>query len=385
MIEGFIESIDHFQVRGWAYETDLPDAFLEVQIFCNGSKLGTTIANLYRDDLERAGVGRGNHAFILNVERSLSEASFSQIKAIAGGPAGQKSELSAVLRPAVEPATGVVTLEFAGSTFDDRKFPVFVLGAARSGTSAVTQALLRLPRFAGEEEGHALDLLAHFAVCLENFYIRKADELGRHTMVARVPRQYFDDAIDHIFRNLAQDCYPKEYWVEKTPNSDAVYLAPRFRKIWPRAKFIFMKRRGIENVKSRQTKFPGIDFSSHCMDWASVMTAWRLVREQLHGCAMEIDQLYLAQQPRAAGARVGHFLGLDESEIDRLGQFFGSERPQRTGADISSIVEPTAIDWDITMWSTFKEICTESMHAFNYGFESDYYQGRVSDEMVKLI
>ncbi|MGO9593466.1 MAG: sulfotransferase [Steroidobacteraceae bacterium] len=384
MIKGFIESVDQFQVRGWAYEAESPDAFLEIEIFCNGSRLGITTANLYRDDLERAGVGRGNHAFILNLERPLSETDLSRISAIAVGPVGARSELSPVSRPAAEPETDRPTLAFAGSTSDDRKFPVFILGAARSGTSAVTQALLRLPRFEGEEEGHALDLLAHFSVCLEKFYRRKADELGRRTMVARVPRQYFDDAIDHLFRDLAADCYRQEYWVEKTPNSDAVYLAPRFRKIWPRARFIFMKRRGIENVKSRQTKFPGVDFALHCKDWASAMTAWRLVREQLRGCAIEVDLLHLAQQPRAAGAQLGRFLGLDESEIDSVGQFFSSERPQRTGASLSCVVDPAEIDWDAAMWNTFKENCAESMHAFKYGFGSDYFQDGASDEMVKF-
>jgi len=227
--------------------------------------------------------------------------------------------------------------------------------------------------------------LAHFSVCLENFYGRKADELDRHTMVANVPRKYFDDAVDHMFCELAKLYFQQTYWVEKTPNSDSINIAPRFRQIWPRAKFIFMKRRGLENIRSRQAKFPGIDFASYCTEWASAMTAWRLVRDQLTGCAIEVDQLYVAQQPKDAAEKLGQFLELDQLEIGRLGQFFCSERPQRTAADIACVIEPAAMGWDATMWSTFKEICAESMNAFGYGLGSEYFQSETSDSMFKAI
>lgn len=385
MITGFLESVDQFQVRGWAYEAECPDAFLNVEVFCNGRYLGTATANLYRDDLERAAIGCGNHAFIFNLEGKLAEANFAQIKTFAVAPAGQKSELPINTQPTTESQTSLPKLEFEGITCDDKKNPVFVLGAARSGTSAAAQALLGLPRFEGAEEGHTLDLLAHFAVCLDNFYNTKADELGRNTMLARVPQKYFDDAIDHMFRDLAEKYYRRAYWVEKTPNSNLVYIAPRLLKIWPKAKFVFMKRRGIENIRSRERKFPKIEFTTHCREWASAMTAWRLVGSQLRGRAIEIDQLCLVQQPRAAAVQLGRFLELDEIEIDRVSQYFSVERPQRTEMNFSSVLDPNVVDWDTTKWSTFSEICAESMRAFKYGFGSDYYEAGDSDEMVKFI
>jgi hypothetical protein len=241
-----------------------------------------------------------------------------------------------------------------------------------------------LPRFDGEQEGHALDLLAHFSVALNKFYDRKADELNRRTMVARLPQKYFDDAIDRIFLDLVAEYYKQTYWVEKTPNSDSIHLAPRFHRIWPNAKFIFMKRRGIENILSRQIKFPGRSFKTHCNEWTSAMTAWCLVREQLSGSAIEVDQIYLAQHPKDAGARLGRFLGLDQQEIDRVSQFFSSERPQRTGANGAAAVNPAEVGWDAGMWKSFEIVCGESMHAFHYGFGREYFESAAFEEMVKL-
>jgi len=385
MIQGFLEAADQFQVRGWACETEHPEACLKVEISSNGASLGIVIANLYREDLERAGLGRGNHGFILNLEKRLPDADLSQISAIAMGTAGQKQELSIATPGPKQPEVSQPKLTFRGNTVDSSKVPVFVLGAARSGTSAVVQALLRLTRFGGEQEGHALDLLAHFSVAVGKFYARKADELDRHTMVARLPRKYFDDAIDHIFRDLAAECYEQMYWVEKTPNSDSIHLAPRFRRIWPNAKFIFMKRRGIENILSRQIKFPGISFKTHCIEWASAMAAWCSVRQRLSGAAIEVDQSYLAEHPNAAGTQLGQFLGLDQQEIDRVSQFLSSERPQRTAASRATAVSTADVGWDAATWNAFEDICGESMHAFHYGFGRDYFESAPFNESVKLI
>jgi hypothetical protein len=384
MIQGFLEAVDQFQVRGWAYETEYPEDCLRVEVSSNGASLGFAVANLYREDLERAGLGRGNHGFILNLERCLPDMDRAQIKAVAIGTTGQEWQLSVVVPAPRQLEESQPKLAFGGSTVDPSKVPVFILGAARSGTSAVTQALLSLPRFDGEQEGHALDLLAHFSVALNKFYDRKADELNRHTMVARLPQKYFDDAIDRIFLDLVAEYYKQTYWVEKTPNSDSIHLAPRFLKIWCNAKFIFMKRRGIENILSRQVKFPGCSFETHCNEWTSAMTAWCLVREQLSGAAIEVDQIHLAQYPRDAGARLGRFLGLDQREIDSVSQFFSSERPQRTGVN-GAAVNPAEIGWDEGRWKSFEEICGESMRAFHYGFGRDYFASGASNEMFKLI
>jgi len=96
MIQGFLELISHLRVRGWAYDADRPQTFLTIEICCNGALLGSTVANLYRNDLEVAGVGTGNHAFILNLDNGLSEADFPHTSAFGLDQVGTKIKLCLV-------------------------------------------------------------------------------------------------------------------------------------------------------------------------------------------------------------------------------------------------------------------------------------------------
>ena len=385
MIIGFLESIDRFQVRGWAYDTEDQFEYLSVEVAAAGKGLGCAVANLYRKDLDAAGYGNGCHAFILNLEKAISEEQLSDVRAYVLKGNEEKIPLKALSLPARQDKKPTEKISFEGTTSDSAKFPVFVLGAARSGTSVVAQALLQLERFEGEEEGHALDCLAHLLSSLEAFYATKGDELNRNTMVAGISRDYFSDALDNVFCGLANRYYKNDFWVEKTPNSQSVLLAPRYRIIWPNARFIFMKRRGIENIRSRQAKFPSIQFADHCHDWVSVMSAWRAVRDRLGGCAVEIDQLYLAQQPKAAGEFIGRFLGLEEIESDKLSQYFMSERPERTSLSISSVANPNEIAWDANTWNIFNAICSSTMKLFNYGFGSTYFEHSAPEDMARII
>lgn len=385
MITGFVESIDRFQVRGWAFDTEEPSDYLSVEIEGAGERLGYTVADLYRHDLEAAGHGNGCHAFVLNLDRALSEAEFPGVRAYVVKASGEKILLRLLSLPVTPRKADPQKISYEGKTSDATKFPVFVLGAARSGTSAVAQALLRLERFEGEEEGHALDCLAYLSSGLETFYAMKGGEVNRSTMLAGISPSYFSDAIAQIFCDLVDRYYRKDFWIEKTPNATSVSLAPRFRELWPNARFIFLKRRAIENIRSREAKFPDVGFVTHCQDWVAVMSAWRIVRNRLAACAIEVDQLYLAREPKAAGGFIGRFLGLDELESDRLGQYFMSERPERTRLDFSATSTGTEVGWDEDRWSIFTEVCSTTMELFNYSFGSDYFKDGSLENMARVL
>jgi hypothetical protein len=385
MIKGFLEAVSGSQVTGWAYDPDNQFESLSVVLEGNGESLGSTTADQYRHDLAAAGYGNGCHAFALSLEKQLAEENLASVRAYVLRRNGERILLQSLSAPSIKDTKGRQQISFDGQPSDSTKFPLFVLGAARSGTSAMAQALLQLERFDGKQEGHALDLLAYFSASLEQFYANKAGELNRDTMLAGISPDYFSDALDRMFCDLAAKYYSKDFWIEKTPNANSVSLAPRFRKLWPNARFIFMKRRAIENVKSRETKFSDLEFSDHCLDWVRVMSAWGVVREQLKGCAVEVDQLFLAQQPDAAGEFIAQFLGLDASESERLGAFFRTERPERTGFGPSPILTRDDLGWDDQKWQTFIEICADTMDYFNYGLGSDYFKNDSADGMSRVI
>ena len=62
-LEGHVDRIENGWVFGWAWHSGNPDRPTEVDIYVNDEYQITTVANLYRSDLETAGKGNGRHLF----------------------------------------------------------------------------------------------------------------------------------------------------------------------------------------------------------------------------------------------------------------------------------------------------------------------------------
>jgi hypothetical protein len=379
-VKGFLEAVEPYQARGWVYDPANPQHPATVEMLLDGRVIGAIQANLYRRDLERSGLGAGNHAFIFNFERRLDTAAIARVAArvVRGDGSYQNLSTPSVVAPSV--AAGAMTPKplptFEGLVSDERQRPVFVLGAARSGTSAMAQGLLKLGRFKGHQEGHLLDLLAHLSVSLVRFYDGKADDATgeRDTMVSIVPQAYFQSALDEIFVRTVAMLFPNGDWIDKTPNSNMVHLAPRFRRMWPNARFIFMKRRFLENAASRSRKFPHYDFGRNCHEWSTAMEAWRSVRGELRGVAAEVDQRFFSEQPEATAGALREMLGLTNIEAVHLGQAFRHDRPERTSDADTGNCDISLMGWPPEAHRDFKRLCAELMDAYGYSTDGDYYR-----------
>jgi hypothetical protein len=385
VLDGYLDAVEHFQARGWVYEPANPQRILTVEILLHGRKVGSVAAGLYRTDLEQAGIGAGNHAFVFNFDQKLNQADIAHVSARVAKDDGSFAALNyiaAAEAPAVSPMS---LLRFEGLTSDTTQSPVFVLGAARSGTSAVAQALLKLGRFKGHQEGHLLDMLAHLSVALDKFYDEKGDELapGRDTMVSSVPWNYFQSSLDAMFIETVRTLFPDGSWVDKTPNSNMIHLAPRFLRIWPHSRFIFMKRRFLENAASRATKFPGVGFRRNCREWSESMAAWLSVRDQLHGAAIELDQKFLKEQPDVAAESISRLLQLTGNEKERLGQAFKYDYPERTSPNQPVAVDITSMGWQPEQIQDYEHFCAPVMEPYGYSTDVDYYlPGRESNGLI---
>ena len=375
-LDGSLDAVEPFQVRGWVRDPGHPQDALTVSILLHGETVGSVRADLYRADLEQAGVGTGHHAFIYNFDRKLDPADVQQVFVRAAKKDGSFEDL--YHHPVPQAATPVTTpeaeLSFNGETSDNAQYPVFILGAARSGTSAVTQALLKLDRFKGYEEGHLLDVLAYLSVALGNFEAQKSVERTRHTAVSRVSREYIEASLDEMAIRIIREIFPEGRWVEKTPNANMIHLAPRFRKIWPNSRFIFMKRRFLENEVSRSVKFPIYNFSRNCHEWNVAMTAWLEVRNQLQGAAIELDQRFLKLNPDAAAEALKDLLSLTEDERRHLAQGFRYDHPERTSDNSCADLDILRLGWRMEQTEEFERQCSRAMEAFGYSTDSTYYR-----------
>ncbi len=367
-VSGFVEYVGAERVAGWAYDSRSPSARLEVTVRIGSEFYASGFADIERNDLLIAGMGDGRHGFDIDV----SDAHFSaeqltclEVHAISG------VEVMEIAR--VHASGSITDLQSDADmpTSDTSQFPVFVLGPARSGTSVITLALLGSGSYIGAGEGHLLPLAHQMLSIVEQQY-RLAGAEAR-TALTRVSSEAFQKLIRRAFVKLAADLFPTPRWLDKTPTVEAVRASLLMHELWPNARFIFMKRRVIENVLSRQRKFPHGTTESHYRDWAAVMTAWLAVRGELRGVALELDHRQLVVDPQEVAGSIAAFLDLPLMAATHLTRYLSSCRPQQTDENFGSIYSLDCLGLDEHEAQRMIAVCDPVMSAFGYGYGEAYY------------
>jgi hypothetical protein len=85
-LRGYVDRITADCIAGWAQNPDHPEAPVCLDIYASGQLIGQVLANRYRDDLDRAGMGSGRHsfAFIPPVELFFDPASVEVRRSLDG-------------------------------------------------------------------------------------------------------------------------------------------------------------------------------------------------------------------------------------------------------------------------------------------------------------
>ena len=78
--QGFHDSVGCGNIVGWAWDANRPNGVLNVDVYDGQTLLGTTPANLFREDLVNAGVGNGFHGFSFTVPPSVRNGQQHQIR-----------------------------------------------------------------------------------------------------------------------------------------------------------------------------------------------------------------------------------------------------------------------------------------------------------------
>ena len=92
-LRGNLEVVSEQMIRGWAQDVSAPERPVWLEVLDNGEPIARVLANAYRTDLERAGLGSGRHAFSLLAPR-LAAAHRVEVRRAAdcrplpGSPAG---------------------------------------------------------------------------------------------------------------------------------------------------------------------------------------------------------------------------------------------------------------------------------------------------------
>ena len=361
-------------VSGWAYDSARPEKHLEVVVKVEGRQIGRSRADVFKEDLVVAGIGTGDHGFILPIPPNEQPLNVEMITVFALADNGRIVPLGIAVKPATLPPTSPGPA-FPAPHVDLEQRPVIILGAARSGTSAIAQALISTGSYAGFEEGHLLDLLTPLMRATEQFYKNRSEEwsVGRSTHLRSVPQSFVEQGLKHVILQSARLTFPEGRWLDKTPRSGMIAAAPSLRTIWPNARFIYMRRRAVENLESRLRKFPGLDFEAHCREWALSIRNWHAVARLLSGSAMEIDQIYMAAYPEKVAAAVCNFLELPERSVPRVSAALSVDQPERTAAAFGSVTDISSLTWSSHKLETFRAICGPAMRMAGYGNDMTYF------------
>lgn len=362
MIQGGFGPVHPFAVEGWAHDDADLGAQVEIEILVDGARVGGTVAGDALPGRQHR-AGGVEHGFFFSSALALPSNERHRLTVTARGVDGRR-----VLLPFVLPQAA--TIVSPHPSFDDMQHPVFILGSVRSGTTALMEALRSCTPYRGPGEGHLLELSLHLTMLVERFYAERSGiwSAGYDTLITSVPQTYMLDAVRHVFVELARSRFPSGRWLDKTPRSNMIAAAPLLLSIWPGARFVFCKRRGIDNVASRLRRMPETTFEDHCHDWALCMSNWLAVRDRLNCACIEVEHLTLAAQPAAVVDALTPFLSLEPSEAKRMAEALSSHRHERSSAD------PTCtLDLDETRWadgekSAFRRICGPMMHQYGYSY-----------------
>ncbi len=239
---------------------------------------------------------------------------------------------------------------------------VFIVGPARSGTSAMYYAMRQVLGLPGPGESHVIPA---FQRVVHGFWMYCDSLRNNNGVLAR--RLDFGDfrrhTIDYI-RNFYAATFPDGSFVDKTPGAEAIAGAQLIRLAFPDARIIVTRRAGPEVVQSYRRKF-GSDFTDACRAWSVCMTAIEQMRPLVPDL-LEVEQHDLATRTDAVTHQIAAYLGRPERAAE-LAAFFRDNRTDRlSDHDWNHRLTLDAMDWTEEQKQIFRTTCGPQMQRFGY-------------------
>ena len=247
------------------------------------------------------------------------------------------------------------------------RFPVFVIGHPRSGTSFVRKLIQKFTGFSGHGESHAIPLL--YALCQQiNLPLSIADSKGNQ-LVKQLDLKELKDINIAFFREFYLRIYGGEQFIDKTPGIVTCNSWELIKDIFPNAVFIACVRSPVEVLESKALKFGGEVGSQDNIKSNSIQfaKAWiksmegieRLVASPFAADLHVVSQLELRADPNTTVTNLFQFLGIPDSKISEGVKLCGESREYVLTDTIDKPAYKKISDLAITTAEAeqFKSIC----------------------------
>ncbi len=245
------------------------------------------------------------------------------------------------------------------------RFPIFIVGSPRSGTSMLHWALCEHEALWGSEES---ELFVPFTRHLDAVYNKARQFKGRNWLEAQqVDKDTFyafmGVGIDALYASRAGN----RHWVEQTPSN--TWALPEIYRLLPTARFLFIHRDGRQVVES-MTSMWRWPFIKAVKTWRDANLRALQFEQDHSGAILRISFESLVLDPEQELQRVWQLLGLKECrESTRfiLDKDPINTSPQYAAQNRLEKLEPRYGQWSWYKRLLFGKIAGRQMKALGYG------------------
>ena len=245
---------------------------------------------------------------------------------------------------------------------------IFVLGSPRSGTSVGGHIY---------SESHLIPLFSNLLDTVDEYY--QKDNFQPSMMASLYSKNYIVGKLELILKDAMRGVV-----VDKTPFIGMIKSIPLIKELWPKSKIIFCKRRGLENIKSRQKKWPHVKFENHCRDWAASMELWEKAKVNLD--FLEVDQFDVVKEPSNIASQIGTYLELTQADIKELA--LELSEPSKEGVPSQQAMSLSELDWSDEQLEIFDKVCGQVMKRYGYTSGPEYSlnnKGLISQQFKEVL
>jgi hypothetical protein len=254
----------------------------------------------------------------------------------------------------------------------------FIIGSHRSGTTVMGLAIQKIFGQKFHNECHVAPLFEKLVQQAKSIRSKSPNSKKEGVLLSQIMPVEIEVEFHKMIRNIYSSFYGDNLIIDKTPGPEMLSALPFMLKVFPNAKVIFCKRRGIENVESRMRRFPSVKFNTHCSQWSRNMSEWRRIKEIINeefdhsDWFCEVEQYNLQFNPQKEVKKLEKLLDLNNKQKVQFINILKNKSPQQTSKP-SKASCITNNSWTDEQREIFVISCAKEMELFNYSMNENYF------------